>query len=104
MNCLFLLLSHPLVQNRAVLVHGLTDDGNGALALASDADQTDVHAVKAWLTDNARHLHPTDDPEGQQREEAMVLTQVVDMLAHASKNATSRIVKTGALTATSSCT
>ena len=67
--CPFLLPLPPLIEPRAILVHGLYSNGDGALIFAPTASTPkvkspeacgDVHIARVLLTDSGHYLLPTD--------------------------------------------
>ena len=65
--CPFLLPLPPLIEHRAILLHGLFDNGDGALIM-SPQNGGRTCAARCLLTDSGHYLLPTDRPKEQEKE------------------------------------
>ena len=79
--CPFLLPLPPLIEHRAILLHGLFDNGDGALIICPQYGSR-VCVVRALLTDSGHYLLPTDRPKEQVADEPALAAIVVDALGH----------------------
>ena len=80
--CPMLLGLPPLVEFRAIAFHGLFSNGDGGLILFADEDSgcSKAHCLRLLYTDSGHYLLPTDDPEGQKREEPQMAKVCADAL------------------------
>ena len=85
--CPMLLGLPPLIQNRTIAIHGLNDDGDGALLFFPHPNnERDVYISELLYTDSGHYLLPTDDPGGQKRNEAYLAEKVAHTLMTAARS------------------
>ena len=77
--CPFLLPLSPLIEHRAIMMHGMFDNGDGAIILMSEhGNNEELHVARLLSTDSGHYLLPTDDPKGQTLDEEVLSRVCID--------------------------
>ena len=81
-NCPFLFPLPPLQELKAIMLHGVYDCGDGVILFMLPRQKDSIFAYRLLYTDSGHYLLPTDDPEGQKKEEIEVMEVVLDAFSH----------------------
>ena len=77
--CRFPLRLSPLIEYRAIKMHGMFDNGDGTIILMPEHnDHSALHVARLLSTDSGHYLLPTDDPEGQALAEEVLSCICID--------------------------